>query len=242
MAQEIVIQNQEVTSGIIQIDKLWYLSQIKIFKMMTNEDLEIIDQMASMKMLPKKYVIQRPEHFQKALYLLKKGKIRLYKLDPEGKQFTLGILGGGNVFGEIKSFSLGTRDVYIETLEETLLCTINQELIQTFLLERPKLMLKLLEVLSERLIESNRMLEHMALGDTKERLLYLLVKLSEQFGTEKNKKTKIDLKLTHQELAYMIGSTRESVSIMLKELTEQKLVSINRKSITINNSLIGEIY
>ncbi len=242
MIDKINSELQILTTEELHIEKLWYLSQISLFKMIPNDDLMIIDEMSYMKTLSKKYMIQRPEQFQKSLYLLKKGKIRLYKLDQDGKQFTLGILGSGNIFGEIESFSLGTRDVYIETLEETLLCTINQELIQQFLLERPKLMLKLLQVLSERLIESNRMLEHMALGDTKDRLLYLLVKLSEQFGTKKNQKTKIDIKLTHQELAYMIGSTRESVSIMLKELTAQKLVSTNRKSITINNSLLDEDY
>lgn len=242
MIDKINSKIQILTTEELHIEKLWYLSQISLFKMIPNDDLMIIDEMSYMKTLPKKYMIQRPEQFQKSLYLLKKGKIRLYKIDQDGKQFTLGILGSGNIFGEIESFSLGTRDVYIETLEETLLCTINQELIQQFLLERPKLMLKLLQVLSKRLIESNRMLEHMALGDTKDRLLYLLVKLSEQFGTKKNHKTKIDIKLTHQELAYMIGSTRESVSIMLKELTEQNLVSVNRKSITINNSLLDVDY
>lgn len=224
------------------MDKLWYLSQISIFKALPKEDLMKIEKISHMSIFPKKTVIQTPDNFRQALYVLKKGKLRLYKINSKGKQFTLSILGSGNVFGEIESFSLGTRQVYIETLEETIVCTISQELIKEFILVRPELMLKLMGLLSERLAERNKMLEQMALADTKKRLLYLLVKLSEQFGLKKDGKVKIDLQLSHQELANMIGSTRESVSIMLKALSKQKIIRTGRMSITLDYELAKETF
>lgn len=224
------------------MDKLWYLSQISIFKALPKEDLMKIEKISHMSIFPKKTVIQTPDNFRQALYVLKKGKLRLYKINSKGKQFTLSILGSGNVFGEIESFSLGTREVYIETLEETIVCTISQELIKEFILVRPELMLKLMGLLSERLAERNKMLEQMALADTKKRLLYLLVKLSEQFGVKKDGKVKIDLQLSHQELANMIGSTRESVSIMLKALSKQKIIRTGRMSITLDYELAKETF
>lgn len=66
----------------------------------------------------------------------------MYKLNSEGKQYTAAILGAGNMFGEIDAFSLGTRDVYIETLEETLLCSVHKDQFEQFLLQRPELVLR----------------------------------------------------------------------------------------------------
>lgn len=61
------------------------------------------------------------------------GALRLYNMNSEGKQFPLGILGKGNVFGAIDAFSMGTRDVFIKTIDDTLLCYINKEQFQVWL-------------------------------------------------------------------------------------------------------------
>jgi CRP/FNR family transcriptional regulator, anaerobic regulatory protein len=62
-------------------------------------------------------IISSPGYSPQVLYLLKQGKVRLYKINSEGKELTLGILGQGNIFGEIETFSTGTRNVYIQRLK-----------------------------------------------------------------------------------------------------------------------------
>lgn len=213
------------------MNKLWYLSQISMFETLPMEDLMEIERMAPMSNLKKNILIQTPETFREGLYFLKEGKLRLYKVNPEGKQFTLGILGKGNVFGEIDSFSLGTKDIFIETMENTLLCSLGKEQFEQFLLSRPQLAMKFLKVLSERLKERDAMLEKLALGDIRDRVLHLLVKLSEQFGVEEEGYHKIDLPLSHQELANMIGATRESVTVILNVLSKDEVIRSGRMSI-----------
>lgn len=213
------------------MNKLSYLAQISLLETLPMEDLMQIDQMAPMSRIKKSTTIQTPETFREGLYFIKEGKLILYKINPEGKQFTVGILGKGNVFGEIDSFSLGTRDIFIESLEDTLLCSISKEQFEQFLAQRPQLMLKVLSVLSERLHDRDAMLEKLALGCVRDRLLHLLVKLSSQFGTNEGEFQKIDLPLTHQELANMIGATRESVTVVLNELSRENVVRTARKSI-----------
>lgn len=83
------------------MDKLWYLSQITILGTLPMEDLMEIDRMAPMSKLKKNTIIQTPDTFREGLYIIKEGKIRLYKFNSEGKQFTLGILGSGNIFGSL---------------------------------------------------------------------------------------------------------------------------------------------
>ncbi|MCF6095198.1 Crp/Fnr family transcriptional regulator [Microaerobacter geothermalis] len=215
------------------MNKLWYLSQISLLEALPMEDLMEIDRMAPMSTLRKNTLIQTPETFREGLYFIKEGKLRLYKINAEGKQFTLGILGKGNVFGEIDSFSMGTKDIYIETMDDTILCSLGKEQFEQFLAERPQLALKFLKMLSERLKERDELLEQLALGDIRDRVLHLLIKLSEQFGLAVGEFYKIDLPITHQELANMIGATRESVTVVLNQLVKEDVIRTGRMSIQV---------
>jgi CRP-like cAMP-binding protein len=219
------------------MNKLWYLSRISIFEALPPEDLVEIDEMTPMTHfngIPQGTIVQTPEMNRDGLYFIKTGKLRVYKITPEGKQFTAAILGPGNMFGEIDAFSLGTRGVYIETMEETLLCSVHKDQFENFLLLRPKLALRFLKELSEKLHETSELLERLALGNVNDRVLYLLVKLSDQFGIPENHLKRIDFALTHQELANMIGATRESVTNSLQELSKQGIVSTGRKKILVD--------
>jgi len=174
------------------------------------------------------------------LFFVKKGKLRLYKMNPDGKQFTVGILGPGNMFGEIDSFSLGTKGIYIETMEETLICSVLKEHFENFLSTRPLLAMKFLKELSDRLKDRDELLEKLALSDLRGKVLFLLYKLSEQFGIEDEGYLKIDMPLTHQELANMIGATREAVSVTLQELAREGLIVTGRKSIKVQPVRVKE--
>jgi CRP-like cAMP-binding protein len=222
------------------MNKLGYLSQISIFEALPMEDLMEIDRMAPMTTLRKKMMIQSPDTFREGLYIIKEGKLRLFKINPEGKLFIVGILGKGNVFGEIDTFSLGTRDVYVETMEDTLLCSLGKEQFEKLLADRPRLALELLKVLSERLKDRDEMLEQLALSGVRDRVLHLLLKLCEQFGVADGKMHKIDLPLSHQELANMLGASRESVTVVLNQLVKEKVLATGRMSIHLNMAKVKD--
>lgn len=218
------------------MDKLWYLSRISIFETLPPEDLMELDRMAPMthfNALPKGTLVQTPDLHRDGLFFVKAGKLRLYKINSEGKQFTVGILGNGNMFGEIDTFSFGTKGLYIETMEETLICSVLKEHFENFLLKRPELAMKFLKEFSNMLRERDELLEKLALGDVRDRVLHLLLKLADQFGIDDDEFVKIDLPLTHQEVANMIGATRESVTVILNELVKEGVLQTGRKTISI---------
>ncbi|WP_042168030.1 Crp/Fnr family transcriptional regulator [Paenibacillus gorillae] len=221
-------------------DKLWYMSRISIFEALPQEDLLELDHMAPMvhfNAIAKGQVIQTPDMVRDSLFFIKEGKLRLYKLDGEGRQFTAGILGKGNMFGEIASFSFGTNGLYIETMEETVLCSVPKDNFENFLTKRPHLAMKFLTEFSKMLKERDEMLEQMAIGDLRSRVLHLLLKLSERFGSEqKGAFTVIELDLTHQEIANMIGATREGVTVVLQDLKKCGAVETGRRTAAVNQS------
>jgi CRP-like cAMP-binding protein len=109
------------------MDKLLFLSQINLLKELPMEELEMIDKVSDMKPVDKGTTILSPHHPNKALYLLKKGNVRLYRANESGKQFTFDILGDGNIFGETSSFSLSDDQVYAEAMTDVYLCVIGKD-------------------------------------------------------------------------------------------------------------------
>ncbi|MBP3965064.1 Crp/Fnr family transcriptional regulator [Paenibacillus lignilyticus] len=226
------------------LDKRLYLSKMSIFEVLTPDDLAELDHISPMthfNPIPKGSLIQTPETAKDGLFFLKEGKLRLFRTNLEGKQFTVAILGKGNVFGEIDTFSFGTKELFIETIEETLICSVPKQDFEGFLAERPLLAMKMLSELSKILKERDGMLEKIALGDVRDRILHLLLKLSERFGVEDGENVRIDLPLTHQEVANMVGATREAVSVILKTLMRENVIQTGRKSISISPVKVAEI-
>ncbi|MBW7456140.1 Crp/Fnr family transcriptional regulator [Paenibacillus sepulcri] len=225
------------------MNKLWYLSQISIFEEMSQEEMREIDQLDTIhhfNWITKNTLVQTPESTREGLYFVKEGKLRLYKLNDSGKQFTLGILTKGNIFGELNSFSFGTSRVYIETLESSLLCTMFEPQFERLMINRPQLALKFLKALSDRLKEREDQLEQLALHGLRKRVIHLLSTLSEKFGVIQDGYALIDLPLSHQEIANMLGASREAVSGVMSELAKEGVVKTSRLSVQLAVTILEE--
>jgi CRP-like cAMP-binding protein len=200
------------------MDKLLYLSQINLFDELPMEEIETIDKISDMQPMKKGSLILGPNQSTRALYLLKKGEVRLYRSSQDGKQLTVDLLGDGNIFGETSSFSLNYDQTYAEALSDVYLCVIGKEEFTQLVEQNPKLAVKFIEILSARLKETYEMSESIALRNVRYRILSLLLKLSEKFGRSNKEWQTIDIKVTHHDIASMIGSTRETVSATISQL------------------------
>ncbi|WP_308635346.1 Crp/Fnr family transcriptional regulator [Paenibacillus silvisoli] len=225
------------------MNKLWCLSEISIFEEMSREEINEIDQPDTIhhyNWISKKTLVQTPDYTREGLYFVKEGKLRLYKLNDSGKQFTLGILTRGNIFGELNSFSFGTKRVYIETMESSLLCSMSEPQFEHLMINRPQLGLKFLKALSDRLKEREEQLEQLALHSLRKRVLHLLSTLSAKFGIIQDGYALIDLPLSHQEIANMLGASREAVSNLMSELSKEGIVKTSRLSVQLAVTILEE--
>jgi CRP-like cAMP-binding protein len=206
------------------MDKLFYLSQINLFDELPMEDIKIIDKISDMQPMKKGTLIFSPHQPFRALFLLKKGKIRLYRANEDGKQLTVDLLGDGNIFGETSTFSFNDDQVYAEAMSDIYLCVIGKKEFESLIEKNPKLAVKFIEILSARLKETYEMSEHIALRSVRYRVMSLLLKLSEKFGRRKKDWQTIDIKVTHHDLATMIGATRETVSATMSQLKKEGMI------------------
>ncbi|TCI24109.1 MULTISPECIES: Crp/Fnr family transcriptional regulator [unclassified Exiguobacterium] len=200
------------------MDKLTLLSHISLFDELPMQELKVIDEMSKMRPVKKGKVIVSPDAPIPALFLLKEGQVRLYRMNQHGKQFTVDILTSGNIFGETATLSLTDDDLYAEAMTDTYLCTIGVDEFEQFIEKNPKIALKLINILSVRLKEVYALSEKIALTDVKYRILFLLLKLSEKSGERKKEWQTINMKLTHADIAAMVGTTRETTSVIMSNL------------------------
>lgn len=203
------------------MDKLTLLSHISLFEELPMQDLKVIDAMSQMRPVKKGKIIVSPDAPIPALFLLKEGQVRLYRMNQHGKQFTVDILTSGNIFGETATLSLTDDDLYAEAMTDTYLCTIGVDEFEQFIEKNPKIALKLINILSERLKDLYALSEKIALTDVKYRILYLLLKLSEKNGVRKKDWQTINIKLTHADIAAMVGTTRETTSVIMSNLKKE---------------------
>ena len=206
------------------MDKLVLLSQISLFDELPMEELKVIDGISEMRPVEKGAILLSPDQPIQALFLLKEGQVRLYRMNPQGKQFTIDILTGGNIFGETSALSLTDDQIYAEAMTDSYLCIIGKDDFEHFIEKNPKIALKFINILSNRLKEVYSFSEKIALSDVKHRLLYLLLKLSEESGKRNKEWQTINMKLTHADIATMIGSTREMTSAILSQLKKDGLL------------------
>ncbi|MDF9410380.1 Crp/Fnr family transcriptional regulator [Brevibacillus laterosporus] len=215
------------------MEKIKYLSRIQLFSELEVEELEKIEPVAPITIMKKGTLITTPHQSQKFLYLIKSGKIRLYQITSEGSELTLDVLGVGHIFGEVGTFTTGSENLYAQTWEDSLICTIDKTEFENFLQKKPDIALKFIEILSKRLQEVEELLEYMAYGSVRKRLLFLLNKLSDKFGVKIYKGEglhqeedwiQLDIAVTHQELATMMGSIRETVTGLLQDFTAEGII------------------
>ncbi|MBX9976574.1 Crp/Fnr family transcriptional regulator [Cytobacillus firmus] len=211
------------------MDKIKYLSRMQLFGDLDLEELKKYEPITPMKVVKKGTIISSPHMDQKILYLIKSGKVRLYRLTESGKEFTIDILETGHVFGEIGTFTTGSENLYAEAWEDSVICRIDKVQFEKIIRENPSISLKLLEIISSRLKEVEELLEYMAYSSARKRLLFLVNKLTEKFGdkllsSSPGEWVALDIYITHQELAMMMGSIRETVTALLNEFNAEGII------------------
>ncbi|ANF95617.1 Crp/Fnr family transcriptional regulator [Paenibacillus bovis] len=214
-----------------------FLPKITIFESLPEEILHEIEQLIARSntyKLSKNAILHTPDDDRNGLFFIVTGNLRFYKTNLAGKQHTVCILSEGSVFGEVDTFSLGQRGAYVEAMEDSFVVSIPTEQFEPLLNKYAELSLRFLSEMSKRLRQQDELVEKLVLKDLRGKILYFLNRLSQKFGVEENGYQKIDIPLTHQELADMVGATREAVSVIVKELSNEGILVTSRRTIMIH--------
>ena len=153
-----------------------------------------------------------PRERGEELFILKEGRMRVYKTDREGGEFTLEVLGAGTVFGEMSLGPGRLRAAYARAVEPSLVATVRLEDLEELVLSNPEVGVRLLRLFSERLRLAHDRLADLASKDVPARLASLILYLVEGEGVASEEGYRIPTRYTHERLGTMIGAGRVAVS------------------------------
>jgi CRP/FNR family cyclic AMP-dependent transcriptional regulator len=166
-------------------------------------------------------------------FILVKGSISVCRIAPDGRETILSILKEGDFFGEMSMFDSSLRSASIKTLTEVEVGAIRQADFLILLDRNPRIGRSLVIALSERLRAANALIAATTSQDIRARLASLLLNLGDQFCERVENGTRITLRLTNQEMANMIGTTRETVNRTLNRFWDDKLVDMRTAHVVI---------
>jgi CRP-like cAMP-binding protein len=167
------------------------------------------------------------------LYFLLSGTVRLYRMYGDYKEATTALLKDGGVFGKLSLCEGRWQDVFAEAVTESRVAGIQKASLERVIKSNPEFALRLFSSFSERLRQSDEVIESLLHREVSVRLATLLINLSERFGGEGGTGVIIGVRLTHQDLANMIASTREAVSKVMSELQRNGVIETRSRRIVI---------
>ena len=210
-----------------------FLRNVSLFESLDQQELEALSDVTFTRTFSKDNVIILAEEEGDTLFILKNGQVKVSIVSEEGREVILSLLGPGSVFGELSLLDGKPRSANVVATEETDLLMLRRADFLQLIYKTPQIATALLAELATRMRKTDRQIEGLALLDVTSRISDTLLQLATEQGAETTDGVTIESRPTHQELANMSGTTRETVSRVLKRLEGQGYINRNGRKITI---------
>jgi CRP-like cAMP-binding protein len=208
--------------------KQGYLTKQAIFRDLSHGEIERIAKMTRMISTRRGTVFYVPGETGEVLFLLKTGSVELYRMTVEGRKLVIDVVGPGTFFGDMACIGQNMYDSFAQAAEDSLICVMSRNDIQKLMLDKPTVAMRILEAVGQRLVEVTTRLEETAFLGSEERVAALLLRL----GTRKDGELVVE-GYSHQDLAYMLGLYRETVTNALDRFKEGGLIEVGRKRVVV---------
>src|SRR2546428_5899200 len=214
------------------LDKVWYLRQFNLFAGIGELEMQRLVERTTMREFSRGKVILHPNEPQEMVYLIKEGRVKISRYSADGREQILDLLEPGDTFGEL-TLVQEAEPVQAEAFEDTLICALYRDDFIGLIRRQPEVMLTVMKVLAARLRVAEEEIADLVFRDVPGRLAALLLRLAEAYGERIGGKLRLTLRLTHHDIASMIGATRETVTTTLGRFREARLIVTQQRYIVI---------
>lgn len=209
--------------------KIWYLQNFNLLKGMDEESMMMMDQRSKMMSSPKREIIYFPEERSDNIYFLKEGKVKISRVSEDGKKMTLQLIGPGEIFGESSILGQEKRENIAEVVENATICSISKSMFQDLLTKNPKVNLSVNKFIGLKIRRIQAHVEDLVFKDAKERVIAFLKRYVETFGKKLIDGWIVRPFLTHQEIADLTATSRQTVNTILNELVQDGKIKYTRR-------------
>ncbi|MCB1043873.1 MAG: Crp/Fnr family transcriptional regulator [Acidobacteria bacterium] len=213
------------------------LRTVPLFDGMGQTALDEILRLTVRKSFSKETILVQENEMGETMYMILSGKVKVTNVGTDGKEVILSVLGPGDFFGEMALLDEEPRSATVVTLDQTEALLLRRKEFMNLLEQNREMLSNLLATLSQRLRHANSQIRSLALLDVLGRIAKLLLEIAEKEGRKLLDGSVVFRRPTHQEIASMVGTSRETVSRMIGELSRDGYLRISGKDIIIRDEL-----
>ena len=222
---------------------LEFLSDNRIFYNMYNGEIDEVLKVAKSGVVRRRKVIFQPGDPADAVYWIRSGRIKIYKVTEDGREMIVHMHQSGDLFGEMAFVDDAPREYFAEAMEDLSYLAIRRSDLFGLAKRKPGIIYRFAKLIGERRREAETTVETLLYKGVRERLAGQLLKLSRDYGIEDTRGRMLRIKITHKDLASLIGSSRETVSLTLGDLRRVGLIDVNndRKIIITDEKQLSQL-
>ena len=213
-------------------EDLWCMSEVDIFSDLDDQEMAAIAAAAPMRQFAPGELLYSPPQPMETLFILKQGRVRIFRVSRDGRALTTAIITPGTIFGEMLLLGQQMHDNFAEALDKVTVCVMSRSDVQRFLLSDSRIAARISEILGNRVSQLERRLSDTVFKSVPQRIATTLCLLA---GQEPRRLLGrgIQIQLTHEQVAALAGTPRETTTKILNEYADQGLVHLGRGRITI---------
>ena len=201
-----------------------FLSQVSIFSELNQDGLEEVRKISTERKYPKGSMIILEEEYGDKLFIVKDGTVKITRVNDEGKEVILALLGSSEIFGEMAILDGESRSANVLAQENCTLVVISSEDFLKILKHNFKVSFALMSELAKKIRKSDLQIEALSLSDAEHRIGVSILSLAEDMGVIRNGKVTIQNLPFQQDIANMAGTSRETVSRVMKTFEDRNLI------------------
>jgi CRP/FNR family transcriptional regulator, cyclic AMP receptor protein len=201
------------------------LSRTQLFQSLPPAEIDAISARVAVRRVARNEVVLRRGDANGGMVVIMSGRVRISVVSEDGKEATLGVLGGGEVLGEMSLLDGEPCSADVTAQEDCVLLVIERGQFLALLRANSGLCLHLMTMLTKRLRRANSALEDMALLDLPTRLGRLLARLASDYGVPVRSGTRIEVRLSQKDLSTLVGASREKVNKQIRQWEEEGVLS-----------------
>lgn len=212
---------------------IWYLKKIPLFEGLPQEAMRQLLPNLEMREVRRRQVLYIPGDPGQSVFFLNGGRVKVSKVTRDGRELTLAYRVPGDLFGELCLGHGKPREKMAEAVETALVTEVARQAVEDLIEQYPSLAWELIRISNDRRTEVEARVARLIFRDVKSKLAELLLSLVKEFGVEDVRGTLIAIKITHQEMANLIGSTRETVSFTLSQFRKKSLITMQGRKVIV---------
>lgn len=179
--------------------------------------------------------IYLPEEDSNKIFFLFEGRVKIGTFNEGGKEITKAILGKGEVFGELAAIGEGKRRDFALAMEKSTVCVLPADDIKNMTKENSGLLVWLMNLMGRKMLETEQRLESLVFKDSRSRIVEFIHNLALKKGQPVGYETVVRNFITHQEIANMTATSRQTVTTVLNELRNENILTFNRRRLLIRD-------